>query len=135
MFMSHYATEVCKCPKKPDSICDFRSCPVGKILILVALFLNFGIQYVSAKHNWPNEVGSGITTSWHPDGGYIYLKIPVWDDDGSDILTYNAGFHRTRVGLICSWEHLLIGFIVMVVMGKVMIQSLPVPMGMKELIW
>ena len=81
-----------KMKKKPDSICDFRSCPVGKILILVALFLNFGIQYVSAKHNWPNEVGSGITTSWHPDGGYIYLKIPVWDDDGSDILTYNAGF-------------------------------------------
>ena len=81
-----------KMKKKTDSVCGFGGRPAGKILILMAFFLSFGIQYVSAKHNWPNEVGSGITTSWHPDGGYIYLKIPVWDDDGSDILTYNAGF-------------------------------------------
>ena len=76
-----------KMKKKADSVCGFGGRPAGKILILMAFFLSFGIQYVSAKHNWPNEVGSGITTSWHPDGGYIYLKIPVWDDDGSDILT------------------------------------------------
>lgn len=81
-----------KMKKKTGSVCDFRGRPVGKIFILVLLFLSFGIQYVSAAHNWPNEVGDGITTSWHPDGGYIYLKIPVWDDGGSDILTYNAGF-------------------------------------------
>ncbi len=80
-----------KMKKKPDSVCDFRGRPVGKILTLMVLFLSFGIQYVSARHSWPNETG-GITTEWHPDEGYIYLKFPIWDDDGSDILTYNAGF-------------------------------------------
>ena len=58
-----------KMKKKTDSVCGFGGRPAGKILILMAFFLSFGIQYVSAKHNWPNEVGSGITTSWHPDGG------------------------------------------------------------------
>ena len=122
-----------KMKKKTDSICGFRDRPVGKILILVALFLSFGIQYVSAAHNWPNEVGEGITTRWHPDEGYIYLKIPVWDDSGSDILTYNAGFSPKSVGSICSWEHLLIVFIAMMVMVKEIIRHCLVLMGMKEL--
>ncbi|MFR3548839.1 MAG: LamG domain-containing protein [Coprobacter sp.] len=76
----------------PDSAYDSMWHSLGKIFMLMILFLSFGIQYVSARHNWPNEVGDGITTRWHPDEGYIYLKIPVWDDDGSDILDCNAGF-------------------------------------------
>ena len=81
-----------KMKRVSDSVYGSMWHSLGKILMLMVLFLSFGVQYVSARHNWPNEVGDGITTSWHPDGGYIYLKIPVWDDDGSDILTYNAGF-------------------------------------------
>ena len=80
-----------KMKKVPDLVRDFRGRPAGKIFLLVFLFLSFGVEYASAKHSWPNETGR-ITTEWHPDKGYVYLKIPVWDDDGSDILTYNAGF-------------------------------------------
>ena len=77
--------------KVPDLVRDFRGRPARKIFLLVFLFLSFGVEYAFARHIWPSGTG-GISHDWNPKEGYIYLKIPVWDDDGSDILTYNAGF-------------------------------------------
>ncbi|MCP9610485.1 T9SS type A sorting domain-containing protein [Coprobacter sp. LH1063] len=77
--------------------------PRRKIILMALFFVCFTLQHAYAKHYWPNEMG-GIKQEWLPQEGVINLSFPVWDDHGSDALTWNAGFSPNS-----GWLDLTIG--------------------------